>query len=178
MITAKLNYLRIAPRKVRLVTDQIRGKSAEEAQAILNFTVKRATKSLMKLLNQALASAHNNLQLDPSNLYISKITVDEGPKYKRWMPRARGRVSEIQKKSSHITLVLDTISGKSPKGPRRIGTYGAGKKIKKAKEVSPVRPEKIKKVLKVKKAKPRPEREIAKPKIERGVKRIFKRKAF
>jgi large subunit ribosomal protein L22 len=108
--TAKLNYLRIAPRKVRLVANLIRKKKVEEAQNILNFTVKKAAKPLLKLLNSAVANARNNLQLDPSNLYISKITIDEGPKYKRWMPRARGRATEIQKKTSHVTLILEETS--------------------------------------------------------------------
>ena len=105
-VTAKLRNLRIAPRKVRLVAELLKNKPVPEAQAILTFTTKKATKSLLKLLNSAVANARNNFQLEPANLYISKITVDEGTKFKRWMPRARGQASEIQKKTSHITLVL------------------------------------------------------------------------
>jgi len=105
-VVAKLRYLRIAPRKVRLVADLIRKKPVNEALAILDFTRKKAARPLKKLLNSAIANAKNNFQLDPSNLYISKITVDEGPKYKRWMPRARGRADLILKRTSHITLVL------------------------------------------------------------------------
>jgi len=108
MVTVKLRRLRIAPRKVRLVADLIRGKSVEEAQTILQFTIKRAALPLLKLLNSAVASAKQK-NLDPARLYISKITVDEGPKFKRWQPRARGQASEIQKKTSHITLVLAEI---------------------------------------------------------------------
>jgi len=167
-ITAKLNYLRIAPRKVRLVADLIRGKSVEEAQTILNFVRKRATKPLLKLLKQALANAHHNFQLAKDTLYISEIRVDEGPKLKRWRPRARGQASEIQKKTSHVTLVLDEIE-KKPKRMEKI------KKVRKA--------EKIKEVPKVKKppkerAKLRPELEIPKPKTEKGIRRLFRRKAF
>ena len=88
---AKVSYLRISPRKVRLVADMIRGKSVKEADSILKFTVKKAKSPVVKLLNQAVANAVNNSQLDKSNLYISKITVDEGPKYRRLMPRSRGR---------------------------------------------------------------------------------------
>jgi len=77
-VTAKLNYLRIAPRKVRLVVDLIRGKTVGEAQTILNFTTKRANKPLLKLLKSAAANAKHNFQIDESNLYISKIVVDEG----------------------------------------------------------------------------------------------------
>lgn len=105
-VEVKLRKLRIAPRKVRLVADVIRNKSAEEAQSILSFTIKRGAQPLLKLLKSALANAKNNFQLDSANLYISKITVDEGTKFKRWMPRARGQASEIQKKTSHITMVL------------------------------------------------------------------------
>lgn len=165
-VIAKLRYLRIAPRKVRLVADLIRGKSVEEAQTILNFATKRGATVLLKLLKSAIANAKNNFQLDPTNLYISKITVDEGPKLKRWMPRARGTASEIQKKTSHVTIILDEIEKK------------------KVKRVIKAKPEAIKKekveerVIKPEKPKLRPEIEIQKPKIEKGIKRIFRRKAF
>jgi large subunit ribosomal protein L22 len=114
-VKVKLRYLRIAPRKVRLVADLIRRKSVEEAQNTLNFTVKKAAQPILKLLNQAIIDAKHNFQLDKSNLYIKKITVDEGPKYKRMIPRARGQAAEIQKKTSHITIVLDEISQKPSK---------------------------------------------------------------
>jgi len=165
-VTAKLRYLRIAPRKVRLVADLIRGKTAEEAQTILNFTIKKVAQPLLKLLKSAIASAIHNYQLEESNLYISKITVDEGPKLKRWRARARGVASEIQKKTSHVTLVLEEIVKKPPK------------KVKKVKP-KVIKKEKVEeKVVKPEKPKPRPEIEVAKPKIERGIKRIFRRKAF
>ena len=164
--TAQLRYLRIAPRKVRQVADLIRGKTAEEAQTILNFTIKKTAQPLLKLLKSAIASAKHNYQLEESNLYISKITVDEGPKLKRWRARARGVASEIQKKTSHVTLVLEEIVKKPPK------------KVKKVKP-KVIKKEKVEeKVVKPEKPKPRPEIEVAKPKIERGIKRIFRRKAF
>ena len=162
-VTAKLRYLRIAPRKVRLVADLIRGKPVEEAQTILNFLTKKAAGPMLKLLRQAAANARNNFQLDESNLYISKILVDEGPKYKRWIARARGRADEIQKKTSHLTIILDEIVKKP-------------KKVKKAKKVKKV--EEVEKVPKIEKPKFRPEVEIPKPKIEKGIRRIFRRKAF
>ena len=165
-VTAKLRYLRIAPRKVRLVADLIREKSVEEAQTILSFTTKKAAKVLLKLLKQAIANAKTNFQLEEKNLYISKILVDEGPKYKRWMPRARGQASPIQKKTSHVTIELTEIEKK----PRKI------KKIKKAEKVEKI--ERVEKVPKVEKPKLRPEIEEAKPKVERGIMRIFRRKAF
>ena len=108
-VTAKLLHLRIAPRKVRLAADLIRGKTVEEAQTILSFTVKKTALPLFKLLNSAVANAKNNFQLNPANLYISKIIINEGPKYKRWRSRARGMAYEIQKKTSHIILVLEEI---------------------------------------------------------------------
>ena len=166
-VTAKLNYLRIAPRKVRLVADLVRGKSVKEAQSILNFTVKKSATPLLKLLNQAVDSAINNFQLNPDNLYISKITVDEGPKYKRWRPRARGQTYEIQKKTSHITIILD----------EKVKTKKKVKKIKRPKET--MVEEAKEKITKLKTPKPKSEIEITKPKIEKGViKRIFRRKAF
>ena len=103
-VKAKLRYLRIAPRKVRLIADLIRGKSAEEAQTILDFSVKRAALPLFKLLKSALVSAKNNLELEKSNLYISKIAVDEGPKLKRWRARSRGQAFEIQKKTYDLIM--------------------------------------------------------------------------
>lgn len=164
-VTAKLRYLRIAPRKVRLVADLIRDKSATEAQTILNFTTKKAAPVLLKLLKSAVANAKNNFQLEEKNLYLSKILVDEGPKYKRWMPRARGMASEIQKKTSHVTLILDEIVKKP-------------KKIKKVKKARPEPVERVEKVPEVEKPKFKPELEIPKPKVERGIRRIFRRKAF
>jgi len=171
-VIAKLRYLRIAPRKVRLVADLIRGKRIEEAQNILNFKVKKAALPLLKLLRSATANAKNNFQLDESNLYIAKILVDEGPKYKRWRARARGRADEIQKKTSHVTVVLDEIV-KKPKKVKKV------KKVKKAREVPPEeKPSVSYGAGKVEKPKLKPEIEIKRPKIERGIKRIFRRKAF
>ena len=85
----------------------IRGKSADKAVAILSFTTKKAAKPILKLLNSAVANAKNNLKLDPSLLFIEKIEVNDGPKYKRMRPRARGQGFEIQKKTSHIIMILN-----------------------------------------------------------------------
>jgi len=105
-ITVKLNNLRTSPRKVRQVIDLVRGKKVLEAQAILSFTVNKSSISILKLLNSAVASAKHDLHLDDSNLFISKITVDEGPKLKRWHPMSRGRAYPIIKRSAHISLTL------------------------------------------------------------------------
>lgn len=103
---AKLRYLKIAPRKVRLVINLIRGKDIERARNELKFSSKRAAKPLLKLLESAIANAENNFDLKKENLYIKKITADEGPKLKRWRPRAYGRATQILKRSSHVTLIL------------------------------------------------------------------------
>jgi large subunit ribosomal protein L22 len=170
-ITARLNYLRIAPRKVRLVADLIRGKKVEPAQRILTFTVKKAAKPLLKLLDSALAGAKRNFQLEAAGLYVSKITVDEGPKYKRWMPRARGAAGQIQKKTSHITLVLSEIS---PVEKRKRGIKKV--KVKENREEKLQKPQKEK--LRPPKFRKSGTRE-AKPKIGKGIiKKIFRRKAF
>jgi len=120
-IKVKLNNLRTSPRKVRQVIDLVRGKKVSEAQSILLFTVNKSARNVLKLLNSAVASAKHDLHLDESNLFISKITVDEGPKLKRWHPMSRGRAYPIIKRSSHILLTLSErgqkskVKGKKPK---------------------------------------------------------------
>ena len=133
-VKAQLKYLRIAPRKVRLVADLIRGKSTLQAQTILNFTIKKAAVPLLKLLNSAIANAKNNFKLEEANLFISKIEVNEGPKYKRFRARARGQAYEIQKKTSHINIVLDekkkkTVSKAKVKKTKKHVTQSPSKSI-------------------------------------------------
>jgi len=109
-VTVKLNNIRISPRKVRQVVDLVRGKKAIEAQSVLLFTVNKPARSVLKLLNSAIAAAEHNLHLDKSNLFISKITVDEGIKLKRWHPMSRGRAYPLIKRSSHVYLTLSEIN--------------------------------------------------------------------
>ncbi|KKW47613.1 MAG: 50S ribosomal protein L22 [Candidatus Liptonbacteria bacterium GWC1_60_9] len=104
--TAALNYLRVAPRKVRAVADLIRGLPVQEAEAQLALSPRRPAQPLLKLLRSAVANAKNNRQLPTNRLMIEEIRVDQGPMLKRFMPRARGSASMIQKKMSHVTLVL------------------------------------------------------------------------
>jgi len=118
-VKAKLSYLRISPRKVRLVADLIRGKKAKEAAALLSFTVKKAAKPMKKLLDSAIANAKNNFQAEEDTLYISKIMVDGAPMLKRWRARSRGRSMQIQKKASHITIILDGEKKDSKKASKR-----------------------------------------------------------
>ena len=98
--------VRIAPRKVRLVVDLIRGKQIGEAVAILNHTPKAASVVVEKLLKSAAANAEHNYEMDLNNLVVSEVFVDEGPTLKRFRPRAMGRASAINKRTSHITLVV------------------------------------------------------------------------
>lgn len=109
-IKVKLNNLRTAPRKVRQIIDLVRGKKIAEAQSILSFTINKSARHVLKLLNSAVATAKHDFHLDESNLFISKITVDEGPKLKRWHPMSRGRAYPIIKRSSHIALVLSEMN--------------------------------------------------------------------
>lgn len=99
-------YVRISPRKVRQVVDLIRGKDVQEALAILQFTPKRATEPVTKVLNSAVANAEHNYEMDTDSLYVKEIYVDEGPTLKRIRPRAMGRADQIRKRTSHITVVV------------------------------------------------------------------------
>lgn len=103
---AHARFIRIAPRKVKLVIDLIRGKKVGEAIAILRHTPKSASPVLEKLLNSAIANAEHNYSLDPNSLVISEAFVNQGPTLKRFRPRAMGRASAIHKRTSHITLVV------------------------------------------------------------------------
>lgn len=104
--TAKATFVRIAPRKVQIVLDLIRNKPADEAMAILKYTPKAACEPLLKLLKSAMANAENNQDLDVSRLYVAECYVGQGPTLKRIRARAQGRAFRINKKTSHITLVL------------------------------------------------------------------------
>jgi large subunit ribosomal protein L22 len=103
---AVARYVRIAPRKARLVIDLIRGKSVDEAFSILRFTPKAASPIIEKVLKSAVANAEHNHNLNVSNLVVKKAYVDEGPTLKRYQPRAQGRAYEIKKRTSHITVVV------------------------------------------------------------------------
>ena len=103
---ATLRYARISPRKVSIVMDLIRNKPLAEAQAILQYTPKAACEPLLKLVNSAAANAENNFDMDRNNLYVAECLVCPGPILKRIRPRAQGRAYRIEKRTSHITLVL------------------------------------------------------------------------
>ena len=106
-VRAVTRYVRISPRKARLVTELIKGKSVEEALTALKFVPKKGARLVSKTLRSALANAEQNPNIDVDTLYIKRIYVDEGPAMKRWRARAMGRATRILKRCSHITVILD-----------------------------------------------------------------------
>ncbi len=108
-VTARLRYLQASPQKVRLVADQVRGRSVEDAARILQFSKKHAAAPLAKLLRSAIANAENRDEhLDLDRLYVKEISVDGGPTLKRIRPQPMGRAFRILKRQSHITIKLDS----------------------------------------------------------------------
>ena len=105
-VRAQAKYIRSSPRKARLVVDHIRGKSVEEARAILAHTPRAAAVPVLKVLESAIANAEHNHELLPEELRIHQVMVDEGPTIKRFRPRALGRATKIRKRTSHITINL------------------------------------------------------------------------
>ncbi len=102
----QLKYLKMTPRKVRLIANLIKGLSVNDAQAQLLLNPRRASEPILKLLQSAVNNATNNKKMALENLFIKEIRVDQGPTLKRWLPRAMGRATPIHKKSSHLILVL------------------------------------------------------------------------
>ena len=104
---ARLTMLRSTPQKTRLVADLIRGKGVSEAESILKFTNRRAAVPMLKLLQSAKANAVNNHDMFEDSLVVKTIKVDEGPTFKRMLPRARGRADLLRKRTCHITITLE-----------------------------------------------------------------------
>ena len=104
---ATAKYIRISPRKVKIVVDLIRGKQVDQALAILAYTPKSAAPEVEKLLNSAIANAENNLEMDRSSLYVAEVYANQGPTLKRYWARSHGRADMIKKRTSHITIVLE-----------------------------------------------------------------------
>ena len=105
---ARARYVRMTPRKVRRVVDLIRGLPAGQAQAVLRFAPQAASEPVGKVLDSAIANAENNAQLPVESLVVSEAYVDEGPTLKRFQPRAQGRAYRINKRTSHITVVVES----------------------------------------------------------------------
>ena len=116
---AEAKWVRISPRKARLVAEHIRGRSVPEARSVLAFTPREAARELDKVLRSAVANAESQHQLSDERLYVSAAYVDEGPIMKRWRPRARGRVGRIYKRTCHITVKLAEIPVEAPPKPKK-----------------------------------------------------------
>lgn len=99
-------FIRVSPRKARMVVDLIRGKKLEEALAILRYTPNKATEAVTKVVKSAAANAEHNYEMDKDELIISQVYVDQDPTLKRFMPRAMGRADVMRRKTSHITVVV------------------------------------------------------------------------
>ena len=108
LVLARAKYVRSAPRKARLVMDHIRGKRVEQAQAILQHAPRAVSTDILKLLNSAVANAESAYELGPDELRVRRAFVDEGPTIKRFRPRALGRATRINKRTSHMTIELTT----------------------------------------------------------------------
>jgi ribosomal protein L22 len=106
VVRAQAKYVRSSARKARLVCDHIRGKSVEEARAILAHTPRAVAREWSKLLESAVANAENNHSLDGEDLYVKAVHADEGPTIKRFRPRAMGRATKIRKRTTHLTILL------------------------------------------------------------------------
>jgi len=106
MVRASARYVRIAPRKARLVADQVRGLQIEKARALLEFSPRHAARDIRKLIDSAVANAENNFELISDEMRVAEINVDEGPTLRRYRPRALGRATTINKRTSHISVAL------------------------------------------------------------------------
>ncbi|GAA0960354.1 50S ribosomal protein L22 [Actinocorallia libanotica] len=111
---AQARFVRVTPRKARRVVDLIRGLPAAEAQAVLRFAPQAASEPVGKVLNSAVANATHNFNLAQDTLVVARTWVDEGPTLKRFRPRAQGRAYRINKRTSHITVVLESVEDGAP----------------------------------------------------------------
>ncbi|HWO59148.1 50S ribosomal protein L22 [Umezawaea endophytica] len=126
---ARARYVRDTPMKVRRVIELIRGRSASDALAVLQFAPQAASEPVAKVLASAVANAENNLSLDPTTLWVSKVYVDEGPTLKRFRPRAQGRAYRIRKRTSHITVEVESRpkTEARPKAVRKTSAKGSNR---------------------------------------------------
>ena len=115
---ARATYVRVTPMKARRVVDLIRNLPAQEALSVLQFAPQSASEPVAKVLASAMANAENNHSLDPETLVVSRAYVDEGPTLKRFRPRAQGRAYRIRKRTSHITVEVESVESATPKGRR------------------------------------------------------------
>jgi len=114
---ASAKYVRISPRKMRRSVDLIRGRHVDDARRILTLSPLRANRTLVKVLDSAVANAEQR-QAIPENLVVSRAWVDDGPTLRRWQPRAYGRATKIRKRTSHVTLVVRSLEEEVAGGPQ------------------------------------------------------------
>ena len=161
--TAQLNHLHIAPRKVRLLANTLKGLPVQEAEAQLLMRTQRAAGPLLKLLRSAIANSINNQRLERNKLFVSKIVVNQGPVLKRFLPRAMGRATPLHKRTSHVTLMLGELEKASSP---RFDIAPPIKKEKKTKKETAKKPKIQEK-----------RREAAKKEKGGFLKRLFRRKS-
>ncbi len=142
-VHASLSHLRMAPRKIRLVIDAVRGLSVNEAESRLKFIHQAAGRPVLKLLQSAIANAEHNFKLDRANLFVKSITADGGPSLKRTRAMAMGRGATILKRTTHINVILDDAESSSQAIAKAL-------KRSKSKAIKPAKPSKIKKATKTK----------------------------
>jgi len=172
-IKASLNYLRIAPRKVRSIIDLIRGKEIQDAEKQLKFITRRAAGPILKVLKSAIANAKSNFSVDKENLFIKEIKVNDGVPYKRSIPMSRGRAYPIMKRTSHIIILLGVKEGvkieKKQSAIEQVKPETSKETEKKQEEVKKATKTVIKKSVKD---------SALKPTKQNWVKRIFRRKSI
>src|SRR3954468_18648343 len=127
--TAKARFVRVSATKARRVIDLVRGKTVEEALDILRWAPQQASEPVAKVIASAAANAQNNDGRDPATLVVATITADEGPTAKRIRPRARGRASRIRKRTSHITVIVES---RPPRGQRSGGQSASAARARRA----------------------------------------------
>ncbi len=181
-ITAQLKNLRITPRKVRLISGLIKGLDAMAAKSQLDHLIKKSSRPISKLLDSALANAHNNFGLVKENLFIKDVAVDEGMKLKRFRPKGFGSTSPILKRTSRIKIILEEkvpgLKAPTPKGRGSDRSVGAVPEAVE-KRIEAAGPEKEVKTENKEKTKPEVKKAIGKKGFLSGItKRFFRRKAI
>lgn len=175
-VTAKLRFARIAPQKARLVARTVHGLPAEAAEVRLRLLRQRAAPLIAKLLRSAVANAKENFQLDPKGLRVVRVLVNEGPRLKRWMPRARGSSNRIIKRTSHIEVVLSDGRGGPPAPPPAKRRKGEVETV----PVTALSPEDLKKATqrdgRGKEQRPDAGRVVKPAETPRGIRRLTERK--
>ncbi len=183
-VSAKLNNIRIAPRKTRLVANLIKGLDVDEAINQLNSTVKGGCEPFLKLLQSAVANGENNFGIDKANMFVFNALVNEGPVLKRWKPRAFGRAGRILKRTSKIELILEErVEGKGRKTKEQLEQERKSREEKRKKEMKQLEKDqdaKEKETVKKKEVKQEKDNNELRSKENKGswTNKIFRRKSM